>query len=98
MNRYEINEQIKTKGKRRLATLFYPALEETDSDTWIIAKRTDRLDLLATKYYEDPRCWVVLAKENNVHGTLRVPAGKQIRIPYLQNPNSYISAISTFNN
>ena len=85
MLRYsEFTEIIKTdQGKRRYSTLYYPTFERKSSDIYIICKLSDRLDLLAHKYYGDSRYWVVLAKANKLNNaTIKPPVGFRLRIPY----------------
>lgn len=84
MQRYSLySEVIKNiDNKRRYATLYYPELPRKQSDIYIITKKFDRLDLLASKYYNDARFWVVIAKANNLHqASLFMPAGTRLRIP-----------------
>lgn len=84
MQRYDLySEVIKNiDGKRRYATLYYPEITKRQSDIYIITKKFDRLDLLASKYYNDPRFWVMIAKANNLHqASLFMPAGMRLRIP-----------------
>jgi nucleoid-associated protein YgaU len=86
MQRYEKYANIiktETQRKRRYSTMYYPSIERKTSDIYIITRNNDRLDLLANNYYGDPRLWVILAKANKLHaGTLRIPAGSRLRIPY----------------
>jgi len=85
MLRYkEFTDVIKTDlGKRRYATLYYPTFEKKSSDQYIIAKITDRLDILAYQYYGDTRYWVVLAKANKLNNaTIKPPVGFRLRIPF----------------
>lgn len=84
MQRYEeFSEVIKvTQGKRRYSTLYYPRFPLRSTDKYIIAKKSDRLDLIAYQEYGDTRYWVILAKANKLHSpTLRIPVGTRIRIP-----------------
>ena len=61
----------------------YPKFPKQQSDLYIISREGDRLDLLANEFYEDPRYWWVLAEANNVgKGTMAVPSGLQLRIPF----------------
>jgi len=61
----------------------YPQFPKQQSDLYIISREGDRLDLLANEFYKDPRYWWVLAHANNIgKGTMMVPAGLQIRIPF----------------
>ncbi len=67
----------------RYKTTRYPTLQKNPSDLYIISRDQDRLDLLSNEFYKDPRYWWVLAKANNLgKGTLDVPPGIQLRIPY----------------
>ena len=49
-----------------------------------IIKQLDRLDLLSNEFYEDPRYWWVISQANPEleKGTLLVPPGIQLRIPF----------------
>lgn len=85
MERYQEYSDIitATQKKRRYSTIYYPVFGRKNTDIYRVAKTSDRLDLLATEYYGDPRYWVVIAKANKLHaGTIRVPAGVRLRIPY----------------
>lgn len=85
MQRYEeFCDVIKvSQGKRRYSTLYYPRFELKSTDIYLITKKTDRLDLLAYRYYGDVRYWTIIAKANKLHNaTLRVPIGIRLRIPF----------------
>lgn len=93
-NRYEAStivnnsKKIETDGTikyvRRLSSIMYPKFE-TPEDTKILSQEGDRLDLLAKEFYGDERLWFVIAKANNLgKGSLNVPAGKVVRIPFRQ--------------
>lgn len=79
MDRYQF-----TKTQQdRYQTTRYPKFPNQESDLYIISREGDRLDLLANEFYEDPRYWWVLAEANNIgKGTMIIPAGLQIRIPF----------------
>ena len=63
------------------STLF-PKVIRKSSDTIIIAKSTDRLDLMAHKYYRDRTLWWVIALANNLPGdSFFIEPGTQIFIP-----------------
>jgi len=80
VNRYQSTSQTKDD---RYNTTHYPSFPKRPTDLYIIARELDRLDLLSNKFYKDPRFWWVLAKANNLgKGTLDVPTGVQLRIPY----------------
>lgn len=79
VNRYEFS---KVKDARYSSTR-YPSFPKRMTDLYIISREQDRLDLLSNEFYKDPRYWWVLAKANNLgKGTLDVPMGIQIRIPF----------------
>ncbi len=85
MQRYEkFSVVIKvTQGKRRYSTMFYPIPDRKSSDRYIVAKKNDRLDLIASDVYGDPRKWVLIAKANKLHnGTIRIPTGIRLWIPF----------------
>ena len=83
MNRYQSIKTIKDKDLiNKYETVTYPKFERKETDIYIITNEGDRLDLLANQYYTDPRFWFVIARANNLgKGTLKVPAGIQLRIP-----------------
>jgi len=89
MQRYEEFTDVitATQKKRRYSTLYYPNIERKTSDIFIVTKLSDRLDLIATDQYGDPRYWVIIAKANLLHaGTIRVPPGIRLRIPFPLDP------------
>lgn len=69
---------------RRLETTIYPNFDELFADdTYILTQENDRLDILAKEFYGDEVFWHVIAKANNIgKGTLMVPPGIILRIPY----------------
>ena len=83
VNRYNFSDNTKKNqsGKTVYKSILYPAIRESTSDIFIMAKDTDRLDLLAYAYYGDVTMWWIIAKANNIRGTFFVPIGTQLRIP-----------------
>lgn len=81
VNRYI---SAKKKDNDRLSTTRYPKFPRKATDLYIVSRELDRLDQLAAEFYEDPRYWWVLAEANPQlgKGTLLVPPGLQLRIPY----------------
>ena len=78
----KIDSQGKEYHVRRLSTIMYPEFL-TDNDTQIISQDGDRLDLLAKEFYGDETLWYVIARANNLgKGSMYVPPGEIIRIPY----------------
>jgi len=84
MNRYIQNaSNISTRydGKRVLRTTRYPLIPYNITDIYIFANDGDYLDSLAYKFYRDASLWWVIAQANGIRGTLKAPAGKQLRVP-----------------
>ena len=84
MDRYDSTNQITGSNSfiKRYETTTYPKFDRKESDIYIISRKLERLDLLAERYYDDSRFWWVIARANNLgKGTLKVPAGIQLRIP-----------------
>ena len=85
MNRYESTKKIKDARKvvEKYETTTYPKFDRHEEGIYIITRKLERLDLLATRYYGDSRWWWIIALANNLgKGTLDVPMGRQIRIPF----------------
>lgn len=85
MGRYtELSEEfIDFNGDKRYTSTYYPFIPYRDSDIYLISKRSDRLDLLAHTYYGNHRLWWVIARANDLgKGSLNVPPGIRMRIPY----------------
>lgn len=79
MNRYKEN----TITNRKYDTTVYPNFPERSTDYYIFSREGDRLDLLANAFYNDPSMWWIIAQANNLgKGSVMVPAGIQIRIPF----------------
>jgi len=67
---------------RRFSTVLYPKIELSENDIYILSNKTDRLDLLANKFYGDVTYWKVIAQANNIgKGTMTVEPGIRLRIP-----------------
>lgn len=85
------------KYVRRLSTIMYPDFS-TNSDTKILSQEGDRLDLLAKEFYGDESLWFIIAKKNNIgKGSLNVPAGRVITIPFYKE-NAGIEALLNMEN
>jgi hypothetical protein len=82
--RYQYSETLTTKEtkKKYLESTIYPKIKPTNDDIYIISTQSDRLDLLAAKYYGDPTYWWVISVANNLNdASLSIEVGKQLRIP-----------------
>jgi len=83
-NRYtHSNVYTESETKRKyLGSIIYPKIKATDNDLYIISESTDRLDLLAHKYYGDRSLWWVIAVANNINdASFYINEGLQLRIP-----------------
>lgn len=82
-DRYNFKNNTKNdkNGKLVYKSILYPKVPVSDDDIYVITKETDRLDLLAYKYYGDTTMWWIIAKANNIGNTFFIPANTQIRIP-----------------
>ena len=96
--RYNFTDETRDKdnGFRKLNSTIYPKIELDDSDEYIITNIGDRLDLLASKYYNDVNLWWVIAQANHIgKGTLNIVPGTQLRIP--QNISNIFNDLETIN-
>lgn len=83
-NRYQYSETLTTKEtkKKYLESTIYPKIKPSNDDIYIISTQSDRLDLLAAKYYGDPTYWWIISVANNLNdASLAIESGKQLRIP-----------------
>jgi hypothetical protein len=82
-NRYSTIPVIKNStGKRFYRNNIYPDIPATDQDIYVITTVGDRLDLLASDYYNDSTLYWIIASANDLPGdSLIPPLGQQLRIP-----------------
>ena len=91
-NRYQYSTTLTNKytKKKYLGSIIYPKIKPNNNDMYIISQQSDRLDILASKYYNDQSLWWIIAVANNLNdASLHIEEGKQLRIP------SNISAINS---
>ena len=100
MPRYDYFSNIaidKSKRNSRVyLSLYYPEIALSNSDVYIIANESDRLDLLAQQYYGDVNYWWIIAHANQISGTFFLNPGDQIRIP--MDISAIIQAFKKINN
>jgi hypothetical protein len=97
-NRYINSKTFKdvSNNKTYLETTIYPKISPSDNDIYLITDETDRLDLLAHKYYGDSKMWWVIASANNINdATFYIEPGTQIRIP--SNIQNILNSLSKIN-
>lgn len=106
-NRYEYSyilqnsRKIESDGNvrtiRRLSSVMYPDFAQKE-DTKILSQEGDRLDLLAKEFYGDETFWFAIARANNLgKGSMNVPAGMIIRIPYYTDYSGIGALLNDFN-
>lgn len=97
-NRYKSTRITKDTdtNKNYMETTIYPKVSASNSDMYIVTDEGDRLDMLAYKYYKDPRMWWVIATANNLNdATYYIEPGIQLRIP--GNIQKILNDLSTIN-
>jgi hypothetical protein len=83
-NRYRYATNLTTSNTKRkyLGSVIYPKIKPSDNDIYIISDSSDRLDVLALKYYNDQTLWWVISIANNLNdASYSIEPGKQLRIP-----------------
>ncbi len=83
-NRYQYSTTLTNKytKKKYLGSLIYPKIKPNNNDMYIISQQSDRLDILASKYYNDQSLWWIIAVANNLNdASLSIEPGTQMRIP-----------------
>lgn len=83
-NRYQYTKTLLTKNtnKKYLSSVIYPKIKPSNDDIYIISESSDRLDILASKYYNDKTLWWIIATANNLNdASLSITPGTQMRIP-----------------
>jgi hypothetical protein len=83
-DRYRYSTNLTTTDTKRkyLGSVIYPKIKASNDDIYIISDSSDRLDVLALKYYNDQSLWWIIAIANNLNdASYSIEAGKQLRIP-----------------
>jgi len=71
-----------TSGKTMYKPTYYPSIDASIDDSYIITGATDRLDLIANDFYGDSTLWWIIAMVNDLEGdSMFPPTGIQLRIP-----------------
>lgn len=97
-NRYRYSDIVKEADTNRsyMQSTIYPKIKPSDSDFYIISEASDRLDLLAKKYYNDVSLWWIIAVANNLNdANFFVEEGLQLRIP--QNLSKILNDLEKIN-
>lgn len=83
-SRYQYSTKLTNKytKKKYLGSVLYPKIKPNDNDMYIISQQGDRMDILASKYYNDSSLWWIIAVANNLNNaSLSIEPGIQMRIP-----------------
>jgi len=89
MSRYEnylFNQDtsLDVDNKRRYYTaLIDPTIERSTDDVYVVTSIGERLDLLASRYYQDANLWWIIAAANPSlrRDSVYLEAGIQVRVP-----------------
>lgn len=95
MNRYQNIPVTKTDtGKRYYVNSKYPEVPLSLSDIYVITNEGDRLDILASQYYNDSSLWwiISIANTNLPQNSLYLLPGTQLRIPL-----NYADVLASYN-
>lgn len=93
----KINSDGSEKKVARLSSVFYPDFSQNE-DVYIVSQMGDRLDNLAFDYYGAASYWYVIAIVNNLgRGTLSIPPGLVLRIPYYNEINGIGALFQQYN-
>ena len=105
MNRYSdieeiknTNENVGTLGTSYYKPNFYPEIPLSENDIYVITDFGDRLDTLASQFYNDVTLyWIISCANPNVlnFGSISIPVGTQLRIP--TNTNDIIRSYNSLN-
>jgi|7_EtaG_2_1085326.scaffolds.fasta_scaffold195511_1 phage tail protein X len=80
--KYTLETTGSNYGKRHYKSTLLPNILPKIGDVYIYAKYTDRLDMLAYRYYGHSRYWWIIAEANKLgKGSLHIKPGLQLRIP-----------------
>lgn len=97
-SRYTYASNLTTTDTKRkyLGSVIYPKIKASDDDIYIISDSSDRLDVLALKYYNDQSLWWIISVANNLNdASYSIEPGKQLRIP--SNLNKIINDFEKIN-
>ena len=92
-SRYENNDEQKLKdGKVVYRSKIYPNIPLKDNDIYVVTQTGDRLDTLATQFYNNSSYWWIIATANNIHDApFSFSDGTILRIP-----KDYLDIINQF--
>lgn len=82
-SRYEnIPNKTNEFGKQVKRSIIYPTIPRSLGDIYVQTNVSDRLDLIAYRYYGNPSYYWILAEANGLgKGSMSIPVGTQLRIP-----------------
>lgn len=83
-SRYKYATNLTTPNTKRkyLGSVIYPKIKASNEDMYIVSEGGDRLDILASKYYNDQNLWWIIAIANNLNdASYSIENGIQLRIP-----------------
>lgn len=83
MNRFTTNPKIEDRyGPKFYTTAILNSIPTEEVPFYYTANEGDRLDVLASKFYNNSSYWWVIAKANNLaNGAIAVPVATRLYIP-----------------
>lgn len=91
VNRYKYAIEVRDpEGYWLSSTLPDYTTEVRGSDILHVVRDSDRLDLLAYKYFGDSRLWWVIAEFNNIFWMFDLEVGTTLRMPSVERLNMEI--------
>lgn len=85
-------------GQRYLKPVFYPNVEESEDDIYIITTEGDRYDNISLQFYGREDYWWIIMAANSLEsagGSLVIQPGVQVRIP--ADPEEYVRRYQELN-
>lgn len=82
MSRYDIIQTQKKDKKQVYLQTYYPSIDNSEGDIYIITSYEDRLDLISYDFWGSSEYWWMIATVNNLEcDSMYPPIGIQLRIP-----------------
>lgn len=95
-NRYDnLKIKIDNDFKKVYESVLMPTIIPSELDIYVMAKETDRLDLLSFTYYNTVTLWWVIALTNGIVGSMYPKVGQILIIPY--NVSNIFSMLTLIN-
>lgn len=85
ISRYSLNRPLnfitEYNGEQVYSIPYFTSIEQEQGDVYESVTNNVRIDLIANKYYNDPKLWWIIAMVNNISNPLSIEYGTVLRIP-----------------